>query len=123
MAFAVERQAEWRSDVQSVALVRHGEPRIWREQLTFGGAVTLRDYSIEPENRWTIESVENPHLASRWTGEFRPRGEAQTEVVFTEHFRALSFKGKLLLFLFIDPEKLMQTYADDLQQALSKKPD
>lgn len=122
-AFAVELQAQWRSDIRSVAVVQTGEPRVWREVLKTGGEITLRDKSIDLHNSWTIESVQNSLFSTRWTGEFKEIGGAHTEVRFTEQFQALNLWAKILLFLFINPEKMMRTYVNDLQRELTKQQD
>jgi len=120
-AFAVERQAEWRSDIRAVTVTQKAEPRVWRELLNTGGEITLCDKSMDLHDSWTIESVQNAHFLTRWTGEFKEIGKAETEIIFTEQFRARNIWGKILLFLFINPEKMMQTYADDLQRELTKQ--
>ena len=121
VAFNVAHQHEWRSDITAARLIEREPRRVWSEQLKNGREIRLRDRHVTPMDSWQIESFDNPFFDSQWTGEFHSTPDGGTEIIFSEKFIARNIRGKVFLFLFIDPENLIRTYVNDLKKALRKK--
>lgn len=113
----IENQTSWRKELVKVEFVDR-KKEIWKEQNQFGQEFTFQTTKIEPESFWAMESVNNTDFHTSWTGQLVAVDAKTTELVFRETFEIKTTKGKLIFYLFINLEKLIQKYIDDLESSL-----
>lgn len=104
-----EKQPDWRPDVGQISMSSDGQS--WTETLKQGG-ITIHFEIIEktPPHKFVLKTGTPNNFEGKYIAEFQESGN-QTIGTFTEEATTLGFGSKILRFLFVRQEKLIDDYA------------
>ncbi|MFN3849570.1 MAG: hypothetical protein ACK4NY_09085 [Spirosomataceae bacterium] len=111
-----ENQAEWRGDVESIKVINE---ITWTEIPKKGTPMTFRIKKKIENQLFEIEIIEPKNFNGYWVGTFEklPKG---TKVVFKEVIIIENPLARVLSAVFIDLDKVMETYLINLKSKLGE---
>ena len=112
-------QAAWRDDVASVSFVEDGSS--WVEELKVGNIEIHLSVveSISPK-RLVIKTFSPGSFEGLYTAEFS-ESNGKTIGTFTETSTSLGYFSKLIRFVFVDQDKIIQKYNEDARREILKR--
>jgi hypothetical protein len=116
----VTSQPNWRPDVEKIELLKQEFPRSWVEVFRHGPAITFAEVVSTPGE--TIELVFDAEGRFRgdYQATFSPIGEGCVGS-FTETVQLEGIFTKLMSYVFFDPARSIQKYADEAAVELQRR--
>ena len=113
-------QAEWRSDVEKIVVNADG--RSWSEHLKQGGTIITFTVREKIDGQKLVLEMTTPGIfVGEYKAFFEKINEEKTKGTFTESSKSLSIPAKIVRFIFVNPEKLIDQYAADASQEIQRR--
>ncbi len=109
-----KNQASWRKDLQEI---RVKDENTWTEISSGGTAITFKTKQKVQNQFFEIEIIEAKGFKGYWVGTFEQTAVG-TAVVFKEVVIIENPFFRVLSLLFVDLDKSMNTYVDNLEKKL-----
>lgn len=112
-------QPEWRDEVASVEFGDNGKE--WVETLKTGNIkIHIKVVEFVPPNRLVLKTSSPNRFEGLYTAEFESIQNG-TEGTFTESSTTLGLVAKIVPFFFVDPEKIIDKYAEDAKREIQRR--
>lgn len=112
-----KNQATWRNDVKEIIVI---DENTWTEVPKKGTAITFKVKKRVENEIFEIEIIEPKNFNGYWVGTFKQTKENQTAIEFKEVVTASNPFFRTLSYLFVDLDKTMDLYLQNLKQKLSE---
>lgn len=112
-----KNQTSWRNDVKEIIVI---DDNTWTEVPKKGTAITFKVKQKIENEIFKIEIVEPKNFNGYWVGTFKQTNQNATEIEFKEVVTILNPFFRTLSYLFVDLDKTMDLYLENLKQKLSK---
>lgn len=112
-----KNQTTWRNDVQEIIVI---DSNTWTEVPTKGQAITFKVKRKIENEIFEIEIVEPKSFNGYWVGTFKQTNQGATEIEFKEVVTIANPFFRTLSYLFLDLDKTMDLYLENLKHKLSK---
>lgn len=110
---------QYRTSLDNLEILsREGENEVWQE--TSNNITTLFRTKEKRSFEYYAFDMSNPFFKGEWHVNLTPINEAQTRFEATESLTFSSPFIRVLSYLFMDLEKFMQIYEDELRAKLEK---
>ena len=112
-----KNQTTWRNDVKEIIVI---DDNSWTEVPKKGTAITFKVKQKIENEIFEIEIVEPKNFNGYWVGTFKQTNQNATEIEFKEVVTISNPFFRTLSYLFVDLDKTMDLYLENLKQKLSK---
>jgi len=112
-----KNQTTWRSDVKEIIVV---DENTWTEVPQKGAAITFKVRQKVENEIFEIEIIEPKNFNGYWAGTFKQTHENQTAIEFKEVVTVSNPFFRTISYLFVDLDKTMDLYLQNLKQALGE---
>jgi hypothetical protein len=112
-----KNQTTWRNDVKEIIVI---DDNTWTEVPKKGTAITFKVKQKIENEIFKIEIVEPKNFNGYWVGTFKQTNQNATEIEFKEVVTISNPFFRTLSYLFVDLDKTMDLYLENLKQKLSK---
>ena len=112
-----KNQTTWRNDVKEIIGI---DENTWTEVPKKGTAITFKVKQKIENEIFEIEIVEPKNFNGYWVGTFKQTNQNATEIEFKEVVTISNPFFRTLSYLFVDLDKTMDLYLENLKQKLSK---
>ena len=113
-------QPDWRDEVASVEF-KDGSQSAWIERLKQGGIeIHLEVIESTPPNRLVLRTYSPNNFEGEYTAIFEET-ESGTKGTFTESSTSSGYIPKLMRFLFVNQEKIIDKYSDDARAEIQRR--
>ena len=112
-----KNQTSWRNDVKEIIVI---DNNTWTEVPKKGTAITFKVKQKIENEIFEIEIVEPKNFNGYWVGTFKQTNQNATEIEFKEVVTISNPFFRTLSYLFVDLDKTMDLYLENLKQKLSK---
>lgn len=116
----LKNQTNWRKEVEEVKILSESNPESWVERLKSGQEIKLKTIQLEEMSYWEMESFDGSLFDTNWKGKLKSISEKETEISFTESFQMKSIVGKIVFYLFLNLENLINQYIESLEISLNQ---
>jgi hypothetical protein len=110
-------QASWRSDVKEINVI---DDNTWTEFPKKGTAITFKVKQKKENEIFEIEIIEPKNFNGYWVGTFKPIKLNGTAIEFKEVITVSNPFFRTLSFLFVDLDKTMDLYLQNLKEKLGE---
>ena len=110
-----KNQATWRSDVKEIIVI---DDNTWTEVPKKGTAITFKVKQKVENVIFEIEIIEPKNFQGYWVGTFKQNALNETAIEFKEVVTISNPFFRTLSYLFIDLDKTMDLYLQNLKQKL-----
>lgn len=112
-----KNQTTWRNDVKEIIVI---DDNTWTEVPKKGTAITFKVKQKIENEIFEIEIVEPKNFNGYWVGTFKQTNQNATEIEFKEVVTISNPFFRTLSYLFVDLDKTMDLYLENLKHKLSK---
>ncbi|MEO0066223.1 MAG: hypothetical protein RI983_1549 [Bacteroidota bacterium] len=112
-----KNQTTWRNDVKEIILI---DENIWTEVPKKGTAITFKVKQKIENEIFEIEIIEPKNFNGYWVGAFKQTNENLTAIEFKEVVTFSNPFFRILSYLFVDLDKTMDLYLQNLKQKLGE---
>lgn len=112
-----KNQTTWRSDVKEIIVI---DENTWTEVPQKGAAITFKVRQKVENEIFEIEITEPKNFNGYWVGTFKQTHENQTAIEFKEVVTVSNPFFRIISYLFVDLDKTMGLYLQNLKQALGE---
>lgn len=113
-------QVTWRPNVERIEILNATPGKEeWVEYPKQGAQLKFRTILVVEQERWEMETFDSPVLV-HWTGILKETNNAGTEIFFEEKATVNNPFFRIFAFLFIDLNKLIEVYSENLKTALQE---
>lgn len=112
-----KNQTTWRNDVKEIIVI---DNNTWTEVPTKGKALTFKVKQKIENEIFEIEIIEPKSFNGYWIGTFKQTKPNETAVEFKEVVTISNPFFRTLSYLFVDLDKTMDLYLENLKQKLSE---
>ena len=113
-------QAAWRPEIEKIEMGDDGQS--WSEHLRQGGIVIEFEVREKIEQQKMVLDIAHPGVfVGEYIAIFEKINEDTTKGTFTESATSLSIPAKIMRFIFVNPEKLIDKYAEDALKEIQKR--
>lgn len=112
-----KNQTTWRNDVKEIIVI---ENNTWTEVPKKGIAITFKVKQKIENEIFEIEIVEPKNFNGYWVGTFKQTNQNATEIEFKEVVTISNPFFRTLSYLFVDLDKTMDLYLENLKQKLGE---
>ena len=112
-----KNQTTWRNDVKEIIVI---DDNTWTEVPKKGTAITFKVKQKIEKEIFEIEIVEPKNFNGYWVGTFKQTNQNATEIEFKEVVTVSNPFFRTLSYLFVDLDKPMDLYLENLNQKLGK---
>ena len=112
-----KNQTSWRNDVKEIIVI---DNYTWTEVPKKGTAITFKVKQKVENEIFEIEIIEPKSLNGYWVGTFKQTKPNETAIEFKEVVTISNPFFRTLSYLFVDLDKTMDSYLENLKQKLSK---
>jgi hypothetical protein len=112
-----ENQAIWRSDVKEIIVI---DNNMWTEIPKKGTSITFKIKQKKENEIFEIEIIEPKNFDGYWVGTFKSTKLNRTAIEFKEVITVSNPFFRTLSFLFVDLDKTMDLYLQNLKQKLGE---
>ena len=117
-------QERWRSDVKVIKIISNENGNeVWIEIPQKGPSIKFRTVEKIENKSWTMEIIDNPSFTGKWVGTFEAVDKNTTKVVFTESPLITNPYMRTLSLIFVNMDKTMELYLENLEIALGGEQD
>ena len=118
----IRSQPEWRSELSAIRITSEGErPETWVEVNRRGPEVSFSVIAWESPTRLELETSAANYFTGSYVAEFEDLGEGKTRGTFTESVTTLGFIPRIMGFLFFNPRKFIEQYAEEAQAEIERR--
>ncbi len=110
-------QTTWRNDVKEIIVINDNT---WTEVPIKGTAITFKVKNKVVNEIFEIEIVEPKNFHGYWVGTFKQTKQDLTEIEFKEVVTISNPFFRTISYLFVDLDKIMESYLQNLKQKLSE---
>jgi hypothetical protein len=111
-----KNQATWRNDVKEIIVI---DNNTWTEVPKKGTAITFKIKQKIENKTFEIEIIKPKNFNGYWIGTFKPTKINETTVEFQEIVTISNPFFRTLSFLFVNMNKSMEVYLQNLKQELN----
>ena len=112
-----KNQTTWRNDVKEIIVIDNNS---WTEVPKNGTAITFKVKQKVENEIFEIEIIEPKNFNGYWVGTFKQTNQNATEIEFKEVVTISNPFFRTLSYLFVDLDKTMDLYLENLKHKLSK---
>ena len=112
-----KNQTTWRNDVKEIIVI---DNNTWTEVPKKGTAITFKVKQKIENEIFEIEIVEPKNFNGYWVGTFKQTNQNATEIEFKEVVTISNPFFRTLSYLFVDLDKTMDLYLENLKQKLGE---
>jgi hypothetical protein len=112
-----KNQTTWRNDVKEIIVI---DENTWTEVPKKGTAITFKVKKKVENEIFEIEIIEPKNFNGYWVGTFKQTKENQTAIEFKEVVTVSNPFFRTLSYLFVDLDKTMDLYLQNLKQKLGE---
>jgi len=112
-----KNQTTWRKDVKEIIVI---DNVTWTEVPKKGTPITFKVKQKVENEIFEIEIIEPKSLNGYWVGTFKQTKPNETAIEFKEVVTISNPFFRTLSYLFVDLDKTMDSYLENLKQKLSK---
>ena len=112
-----KNQTTWRSDVKEIIVI---DNNTWREVPKKGTAITFKIKQKVENEIFEIEIIEPNNFNGYWVGTFKQTKPNETAMEFKEVVTISNPFFRVLSYLFVDLDKTMELYLQNLKQKLGE---
>lgn len=112
-----KNQTTWRSDVKEIIVI---DNNTWTEVPKKGTAITFKIKQKVENEIFEIEIIEPNNFNGYWVGTFKQTKPNETAMEFKEVVTISNPFFRVLSYLFVDLDKTMELYLQNLKQKLGK---
>ena len=112
-----KNQTTWRNDVKEIIVI---DNNTWTEVPKKGTAITFKVKQKIENEIFEIEIVEPKNFNGYWVGTFKQTNQNATEIEFKEVVTFSNPFFRTISYLFVDLDKTMDLYLENLKQKLSE---
>lgn len=112
-----KNQTTWRNDVKEIIVI---DNNTWTEVPKKGTAITFKVKQKVENEIFEIEIIEPKNFNGYWIGTFKQTKVNQTAIEFKEVITISNPFFRTLSYLFIDLDKTMDLYLQNLKQKLGE---
>lgn len=111
----------FRSDLEEIVIVEENNGiEVWDEIARNGSVIRFKTTRKEPYSLYEFDIVKGNGFTGHWKGELKETSTGGTLFISTETIRMKNPFLKVLSRLFVNMEKFMHTYQNDLRVKLSE---
>ncbi len=115
----IQGQVKWRTDIREIKIISNS-PEVWVEYPKQGPEIKFRTKTKVKGKLWEMEIIDSPSLTGNWIGLFESTAAGETIVEFTEKPSIANPFMRVIAHLFIDIDKAMVLYLENLAKALGE---
>ena len=112
-----KNQTTWRNDVKEIIVI---DNNTWTEVPKKGTAITFKVKQKVENEIFEIEIIEPKNFSGYWVGTFKQIKPYETAIEFKEVVTISNPFFRVLSYLFVDLDKTMELYLQNLKQKLSE---
>lgn len=112
-----KNQTTWRSDVKEIIVI---DNNTWTEVPKKGTAITFKIKQKVENEIFEIEIIEPNNFNGYWVGTFKQTKPNETAMEFKEVVTISNPFFRVLSYLFVDLDKTMELYLQNLKQKLGE---
>jgi hypothetical protein len=112
-----KNQTSWRNDVKEIIVI---DNNTWTEVSKKGTAITFKVKQKVENEIFEIEIIEPKNFNGYWVGTFKQTNKNQTAIEFKEVITISNPFFRTLSYLFVDLDKTMDLYLQNLKQKLGE---
>ena len=112
-----KNQTSWRNDVKEIIVI---DNYTWTEVPKKGTAITFKVKQKVENEIFEIEIIEPKNFNGYWVGTFEQTKPNETAIEFKEVVTFSNPFFRTISYLFVDLDKTMDLYLENLKQKLSK---
>jgi hypothetical protein len=112
-----KNQTSWRNDVKEIIVI---DNNTWTEVPKKGTAITFKVKQKVENEIFEIEIIEPKNFNGYWVGTFKQTNKNQTAIEFKEVITISNPFFRTLSYLFVDLDKTMDLYLQNLKQKLGE---
>jgi hypothetical protein len=112
-----KNQTTWRNDVKEIIVIDNNS---WTEVPKNGTAITFKVKQKVENEIFEIEIIEPKNFNGYWVGTFKQTKRGETAIEFKEVVTISNPFFRTLSYLFVDLDKIMDLYLENLKQKLSE---
>jgi hypothetical protein len=112
-----KNQTTWRNDVKEIIVI---DENTWTEVPKKGTEITFKVKQKVENEIFEIEIIEPKNFSGYWVGTFKQTNENQTAIEFKEVVTVSNPFFRTLSYLFVDLDKTMDLYLQNLKQKLGE---
>jgi hypothetical protein len=112
-----KNQTTWRNDVKEIIVI---DNNTWTEVPKKGTAITFKVKQKVENEIFEIEIIEPNNFNGYWVGTFKQTNKNQTAIEFKEVITISNPFFRTLSYLFVDLDKTMDLYLQNLKQKLGE---
>jgi hypothetical protein len=112
-----KNQTSWRNDVKEIIVI---DNNTWTEVPQKGTAITFKVKQKVENEIFEIEIIEPKNFNGYWVGTFEQTNKNQTAIEFKEVITISNPFFRTLSYLFVDLNKTMDLYLQNLKQKLGE---
>lgn len=112
-----KNQTTWRNDVKEIIVIDNNS---WTEVPKNGAAITFKVKQKVENEIFEIEIIEPKNFNGYWVGTFKQTKRGETAIEFKEVVTISNPFFRTLSYLFVDLDKTMDLYLENLKQKLSE---
>ncbi len=113
----IKAQEKWRNDVKQIKVI---DSETWTEIPKKGTPIAFKITELVKNQLLRIDIIEPKSFNGYWVGKFESISENQTKVDFTEVAIVNNLFFKIISRLFVDLNKTMDVYIENLKSKLEK---
>ncbi len=112
-----KNQTSWRNDVKEIIVI---DNYTWTEVPKNGPAITFKVKQKVENEIFEIEIIEPKNFNGHWVGTFKQTKPNETAIEFKEVVTFSNPFFRTISYLFVDLDKTMDLYLENLKQKLSE---
>lgn len=112
-----KNQTSWRNDVKEIIVI---DNYTWTEVPKKGTAITFKVKQKVENEIFEIEIIEPKNFNGHWVGTFKQTKPNETAIEFKEVVTFSNPFFRTISYLFVDLDKTMDLYLENLKQKLSE---
>ncbi|WP_375582802.1 hypothetical protein [Cyclobacterium xiamenense] len=112
-----KNQTTWRNDVKEIIVI---DENTWTEVPKKGTAITFKVKQKVENEIFEIEIIEPNNFNGYWVGTFKQTKENQTAIEFKEVVIVSNPFFRTISYVFVDLDKTMDLYLQNLKQKLGE---
>ena len=112
-----KNQTTWRSDVKEIIVI---DNNTWTEVPKKGTAITFKIKQKVENEIFEIEIIEHNNFNGYWVGTFKQTKPNETAMEYKEVVTISNPFFRVLSYLFVDLDKTMELYLQNLKQKLGE---
>ena len=109
---------KWRSDIERIDIIDNGNTFIEYTPNGISTKFTITNKSLHDRYEFNLE---NKNFTGSWVGDFSKIEKGGTKIVFTENIFIKNPVIRILSYLFMDLNKMQNTYILDLKRKLGEE--